>query len=73
MAVSRMNEKKSVSVKFVEGIDTFGKDIYITSSFSGVDTDATDQKVYDVAIALGCLSEKGMLGINLRETSEIVE
>ena len=72
MAVNRMNEKMSLSLSFVDGMDG-GKETYINASYSGVDPAATDQKLYDVGIAFSGLSEKPLKNVGLRETAELVE
>ena len=72
MAVQRMNEKATLSITFITGLVN-GKETYASASYAGVKPDATDAKVYDVALAFGGLSENFIKNIFLRETTELVE
>lgn len=72
MAVNRINEKASLALSFVDGM-VEGKEVYVNSSYTGIDPDATDQKLYDVGLAFAGLSEKALKNVGLRETVDLVE
>ncbi|MHC1719485.1 MAG: DUF1659 domain-containing protein [Clostridiaceae bacterium] len=55
MAVTATKTDCSMVLKFVQGVDEFGRDIIKSQKFSNLKTTALDQDIYDVAMALETL------------------
>ena len=52
MAVQSTQTKSALTLKYKSGIDANGKDLVKSKKFSNIKLAATDQGLYDVAVAL---------------------
>jgi len=57
MAVNKVPVGSSLRIQFQIGVDHEGNPVFRSRSLSGVKSDAADQDIYDVAMALGGLQD----------------
>jgi len=63
MAVTSIKTDCSMVLKFVQGVDDYGKDIIKSQKFSNVKTTALDQDIFDVAKALETLMPEPLVEV----------
>lgn len=73
MAVIETFKSKHLRMTHEVGIDGMGKSTYATKSYPNVDEDATNQKIWDTALALQSLCEKNLISIETQENNSLDE
>ena len=73
MAVTKTTDSRSFSIQVRKGTDANGNPTYTKKSFSNVASDATDEKIFNVAKAIKevILGETG--GIFVNQTDQLNE
>ena len=73
MAIARLNEVRSVSCRFITGIDDKGKEKYMSKSIANFKTDADLEDVNETTLAIASLYPYSVKRIILTERSELEE
>lgn len=73
MAVTKTTDSRSFSIQVRKGTDALGNPTYSKKSFSNVASDATDEKIFNVAKAIKevILGETG--GVFVNQTDQLNE
>ena len=72
MAMIRTKEKKELILELDGGVVN-GKQKLVQKRFSNIVSNASDEKIYTVAIAIVGLQEKSLLKVNVRDTDLLTE
>lgn len=73
MVVVETFKSKYLRMTHEIGVDSMGKSTYATKSYPNVDESATNQKIWDTALALQSLSEKNLVSIETQENNILDE
>ncbi len=73
MAIARLNEVRSVSCRFITGIDDKGKEKYMSRTIANFKTDADLEDVNDTVLAVASLYPYNIKIVTLTERSELEE
>ena len=73
MAIARLNEVRSVSCRFITGIDDKGKEKYMSKTIANFKTDADLEDVNDTVLAVASLYPYNIKIVTLTERSELEE
>jgi len=73
MAITRFNETRSASCRFITGVDGEGKEKLMTRSIAAFKTDATLDDIYDVVLEVASLYPYNPKSIIMSERCELVE
>ena len=72
MATNSTKVHSAMVLKFKNGVDTKGKDIIKSQSFSKVKVAATDDEILAVGTALGALLEFPLVDVSRQDQSTII-
>lgn len=73
MAITKMNETRSASCRFITGVDGDGKEQYMTRTIANFKTDSILDDVFDVVLAIAGLYPYSPKNINMNERCELTE
>ncbi|MGI6427284.1 MAG: DUF1659 domain-containing protein [Natronincolaceae bacterium] len=73
MAIARLNEVRSVSCRFITGIDDKGKEKYMSRTIANFKTDADLENVNETVLAVASLYPYNIRTVTLTERSELEE
>lgn len=72
MAVVKQPYACSIKLKYQSGVNASGDPVYVTRTYTKVKLGATDQDIYDVALALNGLQNNSLAGLFRVEDAELV-
>ena len=73
MAIARLNEVRSVSCRFITGIDDKGKEKYMSRTIANFKTDADLENVNEIVLGVASLYPYNIRTVTLTERSELEE
>ncbi|MDI9476046.1 MAG: DUF1659 domain-containing protein [Natronincolaceae bacterium] len=73
MAIARLNEVRSVSCRFITGIDDKGKEKYMSRTIANFKTDADLEDINETVLAVASLYPYNIKIVTLTERSELEE
>ena len=73
MAIARLNEVRSVSCRFITGIDNKGKEKYMSKTIANFKTDADLEDINETVLAVASLYPYNIKLVTLTERSELEE
>ena len=69
--VKSTNIKSALYLKYHYGQDEKGKEVYKNQTFSNVSTNAKDEDIYEVGVALGTLLEDPNVQVFTKDTNAL--
>ncbi|HZK58157.1 MAG TPA: DUF1659 domain-containing protein [Clostridia bacterium] len=73
MAVMQLNEARSVSCKFITGVDEEGKEKYMSRAIGNFKTNADLEDINETVLAIASLYSYNVKTVTLTERSELEE
>lgn len=72
MAVTKMPQLGTLSIKYQTGMNSNGDPTYSTRNFPGLKPNATDQDAYDVAVAIAGVCKHPLAGIIRQDKANLI-
>ncbi|GAB6179386.1 DUF1659 domain-containing protein [Desulfotomaculum defluvii] len=72
MAVIKEPFTCSMQMRYQQGVNSNGDPVFVNRTFSKIKVTATDQDIYDVALALNSLQNSPMLAVYRVDDAELI-